>query len=150
MRARNLFVNIIKSLMLALLYYRLTVFLVGYSAAVAKPAWWSDLLPTMSPHAAALTWLEILNTAAMTLAALLTALAALKIFGARALAATAFSSAGVAVYSLSETIRVTSWAFTPNDFLIVLLTDTVKIVAIPVLLVLMLRHWASNLRCSGP
>jgi hypothetical protein len=141
MRSGQMILLVVGGVLVSFLYFWLAGVSVGYSAVVAKPSWWANLIPLIGRHAAGLAWLELLNTTGMALAALLVAIPAVVVLRQGALPVVLLAGIVAGAFSAGETAGLLAGAQIPDTHPIVNLTDTIKLAILPGLLVLALMRW---------
>ena len=148
MRACQIALLIVVGAALAVSYLWLVAELTESFATLGWPT--PRYLEIIGHRYGAITWLEILHTAAVLVAASPVAIASNAAFGRRAWIAVSAISAPAAIFSISIPLHGVSWSqFFAGDPLIET-TDCIKLVVIPILLVMAIQHRPSNTRWSGP
>ena len=114
------------ALALAVGYFYLLIYIIGWMSAHHWPSWWFDVFS--SRRVGAVTWLVTLHTAAVLLAALPIGFAAVIIVRKKAvllaLIAASLATAAAIAPSLAPTIWPTVWSSHPVFFV----TDQIKLV----------------------
>lgn len=132
------------AVILALAYYYLLIYLVGWMSVHQRPGWWLGVFPTR--RIGALGWVIALHTAAVLCAALPVATAAVVISRTEAvllgLIAAVLATAAAVAPSLNSTI----WHLIWNGHPIFFVTDQVKLVFAVPLIAWGLRAASSNNR----
>jgi hypothetical protein len=131
------------ALVLAAGYSYLLIYLIGWMATHHWPSWWFDVFP--SRHVGAITWLVVLHTAAVLLAALPIGIAAVMITRKKAVLlgfiAASLATVVAVAPSLAPTIWPTVWSSHPVFFV----TDQIKlVVAVPFIAWVLRRACSSN------
>jgi hypothetical protein len=131
------------ALVLAAGYSYLLIYLIGWMATHHWPSWWFDVFP--SRHVGAVTWLVILHTTAVLLAALPIGIAAVMIARKKAvllgLIAASLATVVAVAPSLAPTIWPTVWSSHPIFFV----TDQIKlVVAVPFVAWVLRRAFSNN------
>jgi len=129
---------------LALAYFHLLVYLVGWMSAHQRPGWWLGVFPTR--QSAVVTWLVVLHTAAVVSAALPVAVAAVVLSRQQAvqlgLVVAALATAAAIIPSLSSTI----WPIIWNSHPVFFVTDQIKLLVAVPFVAWVLRRASSNNR----
>jgi hypothetical protein len=132
------------AVILAVVYYYLLVYLVGWTSAQQRPGWWLAVFPTR--RIGVLGWLIALHTFAVLLAALPIAVAAVVIARTTAvllgLTAAVLATAAAVAPSLSSAI----WPLIWNNHPIFFVTDQVKLIDAVPFIAWVLRAASSNNR----
>ena len=128
---------------LAVGYFYLLIYLIGWMAAHHWPSWWFDVFP--SRHVAAVTWLVTLHTSAVLLAALPIGIAAVIVTRKEAvllgLIAASLATVAAVAPSLAPTIWPVVWSGHPVFFV----TDQIKlVVAVPFIAWVLRRAFFNN------
>jgi len=140
------------AILLAFLYYWLVVQIVGYAAVVPRTGWWMNAAPTIGRRAAAVAWLEAMNTGAMIVAATPVALLGAYAYPRRAMGVVALAAAAAATYALAPTFRSDIWPLLHGFALWVTVIDAIKMAVLPPLLTWIVSGPISNTPCrpNGP
>jgi hypothetical protein len=133
------------ALALAVGYFYLLIYIIGWMSAHHWPSWWFDVFST-SRRVGAVVWLVTLHTAAVLLAALPIGVAAVIIAREKAvllaLIAASLATAAAIAPSLAPTIWPTVWSSHPVFFV----TDQIKLILAAPFVAWVLRAASSNNR----
>jgi hypothetical protein len=135
---------ILAALALAVGYFYLLIYMIGWMSAHHWPSWWYDVFS--SRHVGAVMWLVTLHTAAVLLAAIPIGIAAVIIAREKAvllaLIAASLATAAAIAPSFAPTIWPTVWSGHPVFFV----TDQIKLVLAAPFVAWVLRAASSNNR----
>jgi hypothetical protein len=116
--------------MLAVVYYYLLVYLVGWMSAQQRPGWWLDIFPTR--RVGILGWLIALHTFAVLLAALPVAVAAVVIARRQAVLLGTTAAVITTAVAVAPSFNSAIWPLLWTSHPIFFVTDQAKIIfAVP-------------------
>lgn len=138
-------IRLVLSIMaLAVAYYYLLIYLVGWTSAQPWPGWWFALFP--SRRIVVISWMVILHTIAVLSAASPVAVASLLIDRTRALWVGAIAGAIATAASVLPSLAPTIWPLIWNGYPVLFVADQIKLVAAIPLLVWVIGKLSPNHR----
>jgi hypothetical protein len=132
------------AVVLAVAYYFLLVFIIGWLHATHWPVWWFGAIP--SRHIAAVTWVVSLHTIAVLCAAFPVAVAAVLITRDKAVQLGAVIGVLATALAIAPSLSPAVWPIIWHSQPVFFITDHIKIAAAVPLLAWVLRRASSNNR----
>jgi hypothetical protein len=129
---------------LAVVYYYLLIYLIGWSSLLQWPAWWFRAFPTR--HIAVVIWLVSVHTLAVLSAAFPVALASVVIGRSRAALLGAVAGVLATVVAIFPSLSPTIWPLIWNNHPVYFVTDQLKLLVAVPFLVWVIRRASSNNR----
>ena len=136
------------ALALAVGYFYLLIYLIGWMTAHHWPSWWFEVFP--SRHVGAVTWLVILHTSAVLLAALPIGIAAVIVARKEAVLLGLIAASLATVAAVAPLLAPSIWPIVWSGHPVFFVTDQIKLVVAVPFVAWVLRRAFSNNRFERP